>query len=150
MVICNKCGSSKAATDFYKNDRTCKVCRCAKVRANRADKIDYYRNYDNNCRSNPEERKAQREAYAKGKGKAVSSAVKKAWSERNSEQTKANTTTSNAIRDGKLVKKPCEVCGEQIAQAHHDDYNFPLVVRWLCVTHHVEWHKNNTPIRPKA
>jgi hypothetical protein len=33
---CARCGADKAPTQFYAGDRTCKVCRCALVRANRA------------------------------------------------------------------------------------------------------------------
>lgn len=62
-------------------------------------------------------------------------------------EKKATTAVSHAIRDGKLKKQPCEVCGERIAEAHHDDYNYPLVVRWLCKDCHAEWHRNNKPIR---
>lgn len=52
-----------------------------------------------------------------------------------------------AVYLAKLPKKPCEVCGQIKAQAHHDDYNKPLDVRWLCHQHHVEWHGKNEPIR---
>lgn len=52
----------------------------------------------------------------------------------------------NALKTGILVKQPCEICGAEPAEAHHDDYNKPLEVRWLCKCHHVEWHKNNKPI----
>lgn len=56
----------------------------------------------------------------------------------------------------KIVRQPCEVCGAQPAEAHHDDYRRPLDVRWLCAEHHREhhrrigWHKTspattNTP-----
>ena len=63
--------------------------------------------------------------------------------------------TEKAILAGILVPQPCEVCGctgtmsdgRNAVQAHHDNYNFPLQVRWLCQTHHHEWHKNNQPIR---
>lgn len=59
-----------------------------------------------------------------------------------------------AIRRGVLIVGPCEVCGlqpyssngRQRIHAHHDDYNKPLSVRWLCKTHHDEWHKHNRPI----
>ena|ERR1035437_2491923 len=41
-----------------------------------------------------------------------------------------------ALRDGRLVRQPCETCGRTPAQAHHDDYSRPLDVRWLCGSHH--------------
>ena len=51
--------------------------------------------------------------------------------------------TASKIRQGVLVRMPCEMCGtEQDVQAHHDDYYKPLDVRWLCRTHHREHHDN--------
>lgn len=51
--------------------------------------------------------------------------------------------TSTAIRKGYLMRQPCEVCGTEInVEAHHDDYDKPLDVRWLCKTHHAEHHLN--------
>lgn len=60
----------------------------------------------------------------------------------------------NAVDKGRLEPQPCEVCGadgtfkdgRREVQAHHDDYNKPLEVRWLCQKHHHEWHMNNKPI----
>jgi len=46
----------------------------------------------------------------------------------------------NAIRDGRLKKKPCEVCGKKKVHAHHDDYYKPMDIRWLCIQHHNEYH----------
>jgi len=54
--------------------------------------------------------------------------------------------TSVAIEQGLLTQQPCEICGEQKTVAHHDDYNKPYDVRWLCKKHHFEWHSKNTPI----
>lgn len=53
-----------------------------------------------------------------------------------------------AIRKGTLIKRPCEVCGSTSrVEAHHDDYNRPLEVRWLCKKCHEKWHIRNNPIK---
>ena len=44
------------------------------------------------------------------------------------------------LRRGKITKKPCEVCG-LAAEMHHDDYDQPLRIRWLCREHHLHHHK---------
>jgi hypothetical protein len=44
------------------------------------------------------------------------------------------------IRNGSIIKLPCEVCGEVKAEAHHADYNQPLEILWLCKKHHCERH----------
>jgi hypothetical protein len=55
-----------------------------------------------------------------------------------------------------VVKKDaCENCGKKgsfkdgrsAIQAHHDDYNKPLKVRWLCQKCHHDWHKYNKAIQ---
>jgi hypothetical protein len=63
--------------------------------------------------------------------------------------------TEKAIKKGILRPENCEMCGESYrfvdgrlaVQAHHDDYNKPLEVRWLCQKCHHQWHKTNAPIR---
>lgn len=39
-----------------------------------------------------------------------------------------------------LPKDECEVCGEA-GEKHHDDYDKPLEVKYLCKTHHAELHR---------
>jgi hypothetical protein len=56
----------------------------------------------------------------------------------NPEKYAARTAVGNAVRDGRLAKLPCEVCGSSESQAHHHDYSKPLDVRWLCFKHHRE------------
>lgn len=47
-----------------------------------------------------------------------------------------------------LARQPCERCGRRRrVQAHHDDYDKPLEVRWLCPPHHREWHAAHGPGR---
>jgi hypothetical protein len=66
----------------------------------------------------------------------------------NKEQQKvriaARRTVRNAIKAGRLERKPCEVCGDLEVQAHHDDYSQPLKVRWVCVAHHRLIHMTKT------
>jgi hypothetical protein len=45
---------------------------------------------------------------------------------------------------GKLVPRPCEVCGGA-AEKHHVDYDQPLNVRWLCRPHHLDHHRQEAP-----
>jgi len=59
--------------------------------------------------------------------------------------------TNSATRLGILERQPCEECGEMKVEAHHDDYNKPADVRWLCRKHHNRHHrKNGEAIQPYA
>lgn len=54
---------------------------------------------------------------------------------------KARSDANHAIRDGKIIKKPCEACGRKDAQMHHHDYSKPLIIKWLCRKCHWDEHK---------
>ncbi len=67
--------------------------------------------------------------------------IKKAWIVKNPEKRKAINTANNAVRDGRLTRQPCEVCGSTTRiHKHHDDYSKPLEVRWLCGKCHYAEH----------
>lgn len=54
---------------------------------------------------------------------------------------RARRITRRAIDSGFLDKDVCERCGtDSNVKAHHEDYNKPLEIKWLCVTHHEERH----------
>lgn len=135
MKKCFKCGAEKPYTEFYKHKQMadghigkCKDCTKNDVRRNRADKVEYYRQYDvKRYQSDPSVRKR------------INSSSRR-WREKNPDKYKAHNAVSNAIRDGKLRKSSCEVCGAKYVHGHHDDYNKPLEVRWLCAVHHREHH----------
>ena len=61
---------------------------------------------------------------------------------------RANSTVNNAIKQGKMKRGVCEICGKK-AEAHHCDYSKPLDIMWLCREHHLEWHKKNEPFYPE-
>ncbi len=52
----------------------------------------------------------------------------------------ATSKVNQAIKRGAITRQPCEVCGATKVDAHHDDYNEPLAVRWLCRPHHQQFH----------
>jgi hypothetical protein len=50
-----------------------------------------------------------------------------------------------------LERKPCEVCRSSTKiEAHHDDYDKQLEVRWLCAACHREWHVKHGEARNAA
>lgn len=52
---------------------------------------------------------------------------------------KANAIIRRELKNGNLLKQPCEVCGRtDYVEAHHADYNKPLEINWLCIDHHNE------------
>lgn len=40
-----------------------------------------------------------------------------------------------------IPRQPCEVCGAEPADRHHDDYSRPTEVRFLCEYHHGIAHR---------
>jgi len=53
----------------------------------------------------------------------------------------ANGKVAYAVRTGKLVPMPCVRCGLVPTNAHHEDYDRPLAVVWLCDGHHGARHR---------
>ena len=56
-----------------------------------------------------------------------------------------------ALEKGILVRaESCESCGATgRIEGHHDSYDAPLFVRWLCHRCHYNWHQNNTAAQAK-
>lgn len=67
-------------------------------------------------------------------------AAQRAWKKRNPLAVWAHAATRSAIRRGLLVPRPCTVCGDPKADAHHEQYETPLRVEWLCRRHHRQHH----------
>lgn len=136
--LCPKCGIVKSYNEYNKSTKakdglqsSCRDCRSAAQRlarsteAGRAKDIRY-----RNSRLGKETARNNMQVFRQNRPEYV----------------EIYNTVGNAVRSGKLIKGLCEVCGNPDVQAHHDDYNFVLNVRWLCNKHHAEWHRNNNPI----
>lgn len=72
------------------------------------------------------------------------------WEERFPEKRRAHRAVEAALKSGKLIRRPCERCGDTRSQAHHDDYFHPLAVTWLCQPHHRERHRELEALRCDA
>lgn len=58
----------------------------------------------------------------------------------------ARTRVAYEIRMGRMVRGPCERCGASpsTTEAHHTDYDQPLLVTWLCKDCHEAAHHKET------
>ncbi len=61
-------------------------------------------------------------------------------------QQHAGYQASYALATGKLAKQPCVICGAPESQMHHENYNKPLEVVWLCQKHHKAVHRKYHPL----
>lgn len=144
---CFKCLKSLPLDAFYKHSamsdgrlNKCKECTKSDARQNRLDKAEYYRQYDRMRASQPHRVAARKEYMQTEAGKlAHARALKKQKAVRQKE-AKARYAVSNAVRDGKLERTPCMVCGAEKVEGHHPDYDRPLDVVWLCNKHHRAAH----------
>ena len=135
MKTCFKCGIVKSLDEFYAHPAMtdgrlgkCKKCTMADALANRLKNIDRVREYDR-----------QRAKAPDRKAKGV--AINKAWRAADKRRPQAHRAVAYAIKCGRLEKAPCVRCGSIKSLAHHEDYDKPLDVVWLCQPCHKARHK---------
>ena len=134
MKTCFKCNEEKPLSEFYKHSQMkdghlnkCKDCAKTDVAEHREKNIDRVRAYDRarGSRQPPEYLREYRAKYPK--------------------KYKAHRIVNKALHDGKMKRETeCSECGSDFrVEAHHDDYEYPLTVRWLCSVCHKQWHRDN-------
>ena len=72
------------------------------------------------------------------KGRTSRSLCSKRYMSKNPKITKAHQAVIRAIKNGVIKRMPCVICGATKTHGHHEDYNKPLEVIWLCPKHHKE------------
>jgi len=146
---CFKCGEVKPLSEFYKHSQMkdghlnkCKECAKRDVFEDRIKNPEKLKERDRKRNALPH-RIEKRKKYAQSPhGKEICNKAKKKWTKKNPLKRLASRMVNNALRDGRLQKGPCEVCGSTYRiHGHHDDYYKPLEVRWLCPKCHCVWHK---------
>ena len=140
---CSKCNKEKPIVQFINLKKTsshwCKACYVA---------------YQKNYRTNNREKLAKLRKDWREKNKSYVQKYYRKWynekgRKRNAASVKAGNIVAMAINDGRLVRPNlCELCEQEhnSIHAHHKDYNFPLVVIWVCPPCHANIHNGNIEI----
>ncbi len=135
MKLCKQCGGefplslfpkSKPGKDGHKNQ--CKGCvkkRLVKYFKENKDRIQAVTKV---YRSTEQGKSASYKGHQKQKLKFP-------------EKIKARQRVNDYLRRGKGEKFPCCICGNIKSQGHHENYDKPLNVIWLCPKHHTAAHK---------
>ena len=158
MKRCTRCGDTKDVSEFYRDasrsDGLSPQCKaCCRV---------HQRAYRQRVQRDPSKRERRNEATRQwretNREKMRASVVN--WQRRNRDymrdyaarpeekaKQRARTALKDAIKRGEVVKpSQCAACGAKASgrylQAHHDNYDAPLDVTWLCATCHKKRHMN--------
>ena len=154
--VCQRCQIRKPLAAFSPNSRMKdgRLNRCRECR--KADSRIYYDANAELIRQKAQARRMEPDVAVRNKAwretpqrRQKAARIMRDYEKRNPIKVAARLAVREVVRKGLMVPLPCEVCGSAKAQAHHGDYSKPLDVRWLCSTHHAEWHKSNTPKWPK-
>lgn len=132
---CFKCKSVQPIEEFYKHAKMadghlnkCKTCAKNDVLKHRSLNLDKIRAYD-------------KERSKLAHRIALHTAVTKAWRAEDRRRMVAHNAVSRAIKLGTLNRIPCIRCGDANSLAHHEDYDKPLDVMWLCQVCHKQRHE---------
>lgn len=128
--ICPKCNVEKSISNFFKrSDRKCGVqSRCKLCKKEERDK------YKETNHGRKIINLANKKYYYSKKGKKRSENIRAKVAGTN--QRKAASKFQRAYSIGLIKKQPCAICKNEKSEGHHEDYNHPLDVVWLCKKHH--------------
>ena len=127
-MFCSICKRERAPVEFYRRmNSRCKDCHKAAMKRLRL--------------TDPAVQKRERDRAKKPHRVAMASANTAKWRAAHPDAYKAQNAVNNAVRDGKLKRDPCAICGTTSrVHAHHQDYSKPLEVKWLCAKCHHRLH----------
>lgn len=146
---CFKCSEKKPIREFYRHSAMadghlgkCKDCTKKDVYERSLRVPEKIQEYERWRSKQPGRLAAMAEIRKTEKFKKWASKYVKKRRALEPEKFRARSAVGNALRDGRLVKGPCAICGSRgKVQGHHYDYSKPLDVEWLCVKcHRTERH----------
>jgi len=145
MKTCFKCHKTLSISKFYchprmKDGHLNKCIECTKkdvaerIKDKTENDIEWIIEERERCRIKSEK------ARSRGIGSKSNQEMKAKWIRSNPVKKAAHIILKNAVKNGRISRKPCEVCGNHKSHAHHEDYLQPFDVIWLCPKHHGQRH----------
>jgi len=141
---CSKCKKTKAISEFYVStcgvDSQCKECRREKGRIyNRTPKRIKYNNMH---RERLRAAGHYKEYYQRPEVKKRKAEQMQKYSNDPALAIKhmARRIVRNNKRNGAINQQPCVMCGKEQTEAHHLDYDRPLLIVWMCPDCHRKEH----------
>ena len=145
--LCGNCKKGKSIEDFYPHKRyglqsICKECKRELGRTyNKTPKRKAYNQQFID--------KLKREGYYKDYLQKPEVKEKRAKQQREYSRTPrlrirylARWYTKRMVRNGTIKRETCAICDKEQTQAHHPNYNEPLLIVWLCADCHRQIHKS--------
>lgn len=90
---------------------------------------------------NKENPKANQERVRNWRNTTRGKELRKLQYEKNKVKDNARKILRKAVLGGIMEKGRCAICGSDNTQGHHEDYDKPLDVIWLCDEHHKVFEK---------
>ena len=136
MKKCFKCNEVKELLEFYPHkmmaDGRLNKCKdCAKK--------DSDENYKRKM-LDPDFEIKERERSRMKSRKRVAEGKQMIYARKKPIKLKAHSLVKSALTSGAIKKLPCQVCGKEKSEGHHEDYDKPIDVVWLCSRHHADRH----------
>lgn len=152
MKSCSFCGDLKEYSQFHarktsKDGKTsqckecCKVFRKKHYEKNKEKELERSRKWK---LENPEKNLSTQKKWRKKNKEKYRLIVKRhaeSYKKRNNHKIKARRKVAYAMSVGKIKKENCKICKAENSEAHHNDYDKPLNVIWLCQKCHKKEHR---------
>ncbi len=154
LKTCVDCNIEKDISEFYKHKdmldgylNKCKTCVKKRISNHRIKNIEQIRAYDRK-RGRLEYRLEANRFRNKSRNmteeqKELSRLSNIKWQEKNKIKRSCHIILNNAVKYKKITKpNKCSECGcDGVIQGHHEDYEKPLDVLWLCQVCHKKLHR---------
>lgn len=145
VLVCARCPRK-----FKRNHSQHKYCARCRPQAKaeqtkewRQNNIDTARGYSRSYYSrNTETIIAKTKSYSQTEQGRIARRTAEANQQlHNAKKVAARQIVRMALRGGILTRQPCNHCGSLKVEAHHEDYDKPLEVLWLCFIEHRRLHR---------